>query len=189
MLMLSPHHSANEYPDPMTLDQKIEVFADRIESWQLDIARKVIEADIPNREVALLYIVMSYFEMIGRYREGETGKSTEAFKAGMKVVFPEISGWSSDLSVSETFLESLYGKVRSGLYHVGMPNPSVLFINNDNVLSAAIGYYEPDGAFRINSDILARKIVEHFSSYVAELRNTVNAKLRANFERRYDSDN
>ena len=189
MLMLSPHHSANEYPEPMTLDQKIEVFVDRIESWQLDIARKVIEADIPNREVALLYIVMNYFEMIGRYREGEMRAPTDAFKAGIKAVFPEISGWSSDPSVSETFLESLYGKVRSGLYHVGMPNPRVLFVNNDNVLSAAIGYYEPDRAFSISSDILVRKIVEHFSGYVAELRNTANAKLRTIFERRYDSDN
>ena len=189
MLMLSPHHSANEYPEPMILDQKIEVFADRIESWQLDIARKVIEADIQNREVALLYIVMNYFEMIGRYREGEMGTPTNAFKAGIKVVFPEISGWSSDPSVSETFLERLYGKVRSGLFHVGMPNPSILFVNNDNVLSAAIRYYEHDRSFLINADILVRKIVEHFSGYVAELRNTANAKLRANFERRYDSDN
>ncbi|CAG0935380.1 hypothetical protein TFLX_04217 [Thermoflexales bacterium] len=149
----------------------------------------MIQAGIPNREVALLYIVMNYFEMIGGYGEGEIGRPTEAFKAGMKVVFPKISGWSSDPSVSDTFLETLYGKVRSGLYHVGMPNPSVLFVNNEKVLSAAIRYYDQDASFRINPDILVRKIAEHFSIYLAELRNTVNVQLRANFEKRYDSDN
>src|SRR3990172_3419831 len=124
MITLSPHHSMNEFPDELTIDQKIEVFIDRIESWQLSIAKRLIDANIPHREVALLYIVMSYFEMIGKYVE-DIDNPTDAFNAGVKTVFPEIDEWDKgSTKVSDRFLKFLCGKVRNGLYHVGMPNPS-----------------------------------------------------------------
>ncbi len=125
--------------------------------------------------------------MIGKYREG-TSKPTDAFKAGIETVFPEIMSWSTDPTVSGNFMGFLYGRVRSGLYHVGMPNPSVIFINDNQVMPAAIRYY-PNGTIFINPDNLVKKVEEHFASYASELRNPTSVHVRANFERRYESDN
>jgi hypothetical protein len=47
----------------------------------------------PHAEYAVLDILMSYFEMIAKYREGylRTNKSRIYFKKGVRFVYPELN--------------------------------------------------------------------------------------------------
>jgi len=81
-----------DFPDGMTLENKIDVFEDRIDGWQIGIAKKIIQHEIQHSDYALLHIVFSYFEMIGRYISGSIGDNRPSpnFKKGVKATFPEI---------------------------------------------------------------------------------------------------
>ena len=89
---ISPNHTDEEYSNPWTIEDKIEIFRDRVQGWQLGVAKAMIEKSIPHHQIAVLYIAFSYFEMISKYKEGYTGnkKSRIYFKKGIHDVFPDI---------------------------------------------------------------------------------------------------
>ena len=65
---ISPHYTTDHFPHgPREVDQKILVFLDRVEGWQLGVADYLVKNQVGYRGFALLLIVVSYFEMIGRY--------------------------------------------------------------------------------------------------------------------------
>jgi hypothetical protein len=53
---ISPNHTTLDFPDGWTLENKIDVFTDRIEGWQIGIAKEIISKEIPHRGFALLHI-------------------------------------------------------------------------------------------------------------------------------------
>ena len=71
---ISPLHTTDRFTERFSLDDKIDVFVARIEGWQLGVAQALIENKVQHRGFALLHIVISMFEMIGKYRAGFTGK-------------------------------------------------------------------------------------------------------------------
>src|SRR4030066_58880 len=89
---ISPKYTTLDFPDGMTLENKIDVFEDRIEGWQIGIAKKIIQHEIQHSGFALLHIVFSYFEMLGKYLSGYIGEyeSKANFHRGVKATFPEI---------------------------------------------------------------------------------------------------
>ena len=44
MTWISPNFQDIDFPSGMSTDQKIEVFADRVNGWQLDIAKQCIDS-------------------------------------------------------------------------------------------------------------------------------------------------
>ncbi len=80
---VSPHFPSSAFTGPLTDEQKIELFADSVRGWQLDVAERLIASD-PHSGLAVLSIVLSYFEMMAKYRDGYAakGKSKEYFSKG-----------------------------------------------------------------------------------------------------------
>jgi hypothetical protein len=56
---ISPKYTTLDFPNGMTLENKIDVFADRIAGWQIGIAKKIIQHEIQHSGFALLQIVFS----------------------------------------------------------------------------------------------------------------------------------
>ncbi len=184
-LAISPKHTADDFKHGMTLEDKIEVFAESVKGWQLGVAKEMADKGISNRAFAQLHIITSYFEMIAKYQEGfiGEGKSKEHFKKGVQTAFPVIDTWPQ--SVSKNLLDLLYKNVRNGLYHVGMTRPSVILSRDPPF---PIQYDDVNKTVIINPDNLVEALQSHFDEYVTNLRDPSNKKLRANFEKRFDSD-
>jgi hypothetical protein len=179
---ISPKYTTLDFPNGMTLENKIDVFADRINGWQLGIAKKIVKLEIQHGGFALLYIVFSYFEMIGMYSSGYIGeyKSKSNFKKGVKLTFPEI-GPEEDI-----FLNTLYENVRCGLYHLGMTKRKVMLRCD---FPGSISFHLESKFVVICPDRLVEDLDIRFQNYLTELRNPKNSELRKNFESRFDYDN
>jgi hypothetical protein len=179
---ISPHYTTLDFPNGMTLENKIDVFADRIDGWQIGIAKKILQHEIKDSDFALMQIVLCYFEMLGKYLAGylHNDRSTAHFKKGLKASFPEIG------DDEEAFLDTFYDSVRNGLYHVGMTKINVM-LNCDG--PGSIGYNAERRLLVICPARLVEDIDIRFRAYLAELRNPSNTSLRRNFEARFEFDN
>ena len=179
MTWISPNFQDVDFPSGMSIDHKIEVFADRVKGWQLDIAQQCID-NIRHSGFAVLHIVASYFEMIAKFRDGfaKDGKSKEYFKKGIYSVFPALD---QQPGVSDRLLNKLYEEVRCGLYHGGITGPNIMLTGE---YDAAI-VFSRDEKVVINPDKLVPALQQHFQSYIRELRDSRNQSLRGNFEARF----
>jgi hypothetical protein len=179
---ISPNHSAEEFDHPLNLNEKIEIFIDRVQGWQIGPARAMVDKAIPHRGFAQLLIVISFFEMLGKYRAGflGEGKSAQYFKEGLRWIFPAIG--EKDTAV----LDSFYTSIRNGLYHLGITMPNVMIID---AIPGSFGFNEERQALAISPDRFVEDINVRFQIYASELRDPVNKELRAAFERRFDDDN
>jgi len=182
---ISPKHNAEDFPSGLSLDDKIEVFIARVEGWLLGPAEEMISKGLTHRAFALLSVVTSYFEMIGRYTDGNVGRDRAGyyFKRGLKLVFRDM-----DMPDAEDVLDALCDRVRNGLYHVGMTKPRVLLVDAPGV-PGSIGYNPAQDLIVIAPDTLVNDLKIHFSAVAEEMRNTSNAQLRTNFKKRFDYDN
>lgn len=181
---LSPNNIVEDIPTVMSLDRKIDVFADRVRGWQLDIAQQCAD-NIKHSGFAVLHIICSYFEMIAKYKEGITNdkevSSRRYFKKGFKEVFPALS--SASKGIKEKQLEKLYNDVRCGLYHAGITGPGILLSGDYNF---PVSFAHQDNKVQINPQKLVLALIEHFSSYIRQLCKPKNIELRRNFEARFD---
>lgn len=182
---ISPHFKNTDFPSGMSLDQKIEVFADRVKGWKLDIAQQCVD-NIPHSGFAVLDIVCSYFEMIAKYQDGFTndgkiGTSDKYFRKGFENVFPNLSDTSPE--IRERILNKLYKDVRCGLYHAGITGPNIELSGDFNFPVAFAS--QPD-IVKINPHRLVPALEQHFQSYIRQLHNHKNEELRKNFETRFD---
>lgn len=179
---ISPKHTTLDFQDHWTLEDKIEVFIARIEGWQIGIAQEIIQKDIAHRGFALLLIVFSYFEMIGKYLAGYIGddKSSFYFRKGVKATFPEIG------AEAEAFLTVLYKSVRNGLYHLGMTKINVQLRDD---IPSSIAFHPGMEQVAICPDRLVNDLAIRFRDYATELQDPRNENIRRNFEVRFDYDN
>ena len=185
---ITPKHLFSDFTLPLTIEQKITIFFERVDGWQLKIADLLTGGvydkrgnliDISETAYAVLHIVFSFFEMIAKYEEGYTGKeSTHYFKKGMKSIFPESENYPE-------LLNQLYDGVRCGLYHCGQTNSRVFIDSN---LEKAIGFTKHKKVY-INPRNLVKDLREYLNDYVQKLRNIKNQQLRNNFQNRFDFDN
>ena len=187
--MMTPLHKRSDFPEVLTVDNKIQIFYERVTGWQLDISDKVINGfkddkdnfidAIKDSGFAALNVLFSYFEMIAKYKEGycETGRSGEYFEKGFNMVFPEFEEPHPWLA------EKIYTNARCGLYHHGMTEEGIILkggglppitpLENEKLI--------------INPHILIKKLKKHFEEYIKELKE--NTDFQTNFENRFDSDN
>lgn len=181
-ISLSPLHKLSDFSKAMTLDNAIDIFIAQVIGWQLNPAKNMRDAGIPDREFAMLGILLSFFEKIAKYRAGYEGKHKSAyyFKEGVLWAFPEID--KSDPNSLE-MLQLMYEDIRCGLYHVGRTGTNVMVALD--VSNGAFGYDADTKRIIINPDILVADLIYKFEQYADELRNPENTELRSNFEKRF----
>ncbi|MBY9001102.1 MAG: hypothetical protein KGD64_09320 [Candidatus Heimdallarchaeota archaeon] len=112
---LSKNYKKSDFPQmykDLTIDDKINIFVDRVKWWQLDVADKIINGyidevgreipKIPDSNFATLSVVLSYFEMIGKYCEGYTDKSKARhyFTKGFLII-SKMMGWGGSLPITD----------------------------------------------------------------------------------------
>jgi hypothetical protein len=182
MAYISPNFQQIDFPSGLSLDQKIEVFADRVKGWQIEIAEKCRHTS-QHSGYGVLHIIISYFEMIAKYENGltENDRSKEFFKKGLRLVFPGLVNHPS--GVSDQVLDSLYEGVRCGLYHGGGTVGNIAITWDQK---SAMGF-SPDGkSILLNPEMIIEVVKAHFDSYVTRLRDAKNPELRERFNRRFD---
>jgi hypothetical protein len=194
--LTTPNRKQSEIVFPLSIEEKITIFHDGIDGWQLTVADIMINGHrdksgtlvrepVPNSQYVALTLVLGFFETIAKYEKGYIGihKSTYYFKEGVKLIFNELNFQSSE--IIDKVLEGLYEWTRCGLCHAFTTN-SKIFITNE--FNASIALTE-QGRLLINPHCLVANMREYLSNYTAKLRNPNNFSLRTNFEKRFDYDN
>jgi hypothetical protein len=194
---VTPKRRFKDLPKEITLNDKIEIFYERIDGWKFDIADQLINGRVvkdergnisvegsPHAAYAVLNIVLSYFEMIAKYADGylDMHESEPYFKKGVRMVFPESETANQD-SV-ETLLDTLYHGARCGLYHVGLTYTNIFLEGGE----APPISFRSNGTVYLNPHKLVQTMRAHFNSYINQLRDVNNLDLRQNFEKRFDKD-
>lgn len=172
------------------LEEKINIFEEHIKNFQIGFAQDLLNKKIENSGLAIITILFTYFENIGKYREGYTNydRVGEFCKKGLEWVFPDINSWGDDLTTS--FLNKMYTEGRCGIYHTTYPGYGILL--RDNLVhpieldKEEIGTRE-DPIIVIDYTKLPHPIALHFERYISMLRDVTNDKLRESFETRFDS--
>lgn len=186
--MITPFHKRSDFPEALTLDNKIQIFYERVTGWQLDIADMVINGvkinngtiiivQIVGSGYATLDILMSYFEMIAKYRDGscKIGGARKYFAEGLKMVFPELCKQYPWIP------EKMYYNVRCGLYHHGLTESDIMLLGEG---FPPISPTEEGERLIVNPHTLVLELKKHFETYVKQLKDDKN--LRSNFEKRFD---
>jgi hypothetical protein len=177
---VSPHYLDDQfggrYPQNLRFEEKVAVFADSVRGWHLDIAELTGKAS-RHSGFALLSILVSYFEMIAKTRDGvvRRGQSERYFKEGLGWVFPS-------LSAKDAVLHKFYESIRCGLYHEAGTGSGIVITADPDILMQG----STDGtAITVNPFNLVQPLQDHFSRYVLDLLDPSNTPLRANFEKRF----
>ncbi len=190
-MKLSKNIDSENMTYPLTLDDKIEIFIDRVKGWQLDIAEFLIENN-PDSGFATLSIVLSYFEMIGKYLEGyqDVYCSRYHFEIGVRESIIAAIKDTKDKLLQATifnFLQILYKGGRNGIYHVGMTDRRIMLSGEKEKTFEFANFADIENLLIIiNPKILVKHIKKHFNKYEEKLRNSENGKTRENFEKRFD---
>jgi hypothetical protein len=162
---------------------KIPLFIDQFEGWQLNIVKYLLFGDedkkIPpcaHSAFSALSILVSYFENIARYIEGDMTDENvgKFFRKGCHYVYSK-----SYISMDQSKSNLLYKELRCGLHHIGLSKNKVILLEDPNH-----GLKFQDGNVFIAPTKFYSEVETHFKNYCINLQN--DSKLRRNFERRFD---
>lgn len=187
MVWISPSFRDDHFRWPLSLDDKITVFVDRVRGWQLQVAKEVAE-QVPRSGHAVLSIIMSYFEMYAKFEAGFTrmGSSKEYSLRGIEAVLGEFyPAPRGDPATGRRAATRLYEDVRCGLYHAGLSQGQV-WLADEPMGTRPIMWVNQ--AVNINPRQLVEHVRIHLESYVARLQDPSEVELRHNFEARFDFD-
>ena len=181
-MWISPKYQLSDFPSGLSVDQKIDVFEDRVEGWQLGVAQHLLD-HYPHSGFAVLSIATSYFEMIAKYRCGYvgTGDSKRYFKEGVYWVWPPLHQYPTQKA--NKLLSKLYEEVRCSLYHGGLTGPSIMLTGE---AQAPIELSADHQRMVINPHLVVPQLRNHFQMYVSRLRDHAEPELRSTFEARFD---
>ena len=156
---------------------KVRLFQEQIQGWIIDVAKEIKQRQIGHADFAILSILLSYFENIGKYKVGygQNGKSDYYFRKGLRLVYPSIRKHGR----SKVLTKLIYDQARCGMYHVG-------FTGNQIVLDCSIskGIKMSGKMVKICPEKLIIDLQSHFNQYCKDLKNSNNKTLRTNFEKR-----
>ena len=189
MTATSRSHRVGEFGANPTLDQKIEIFSERVLGWQIDVAeemsRQFFEALAMSDEgkpmrhcgFAVVSVIFSYFETIAQYLQGASShrQSVDFFECGFRSVYPA-SGFD------EYQIRTIYANIRCGMYHSGLTRPGVNIYEGHRPTVQ----YDSEGRLLLNPFTLIQDVKQHFFDYVARLRNGSEPELRQRFETVFD---
>jgi hypothetical protein len=212
-----PLQYMRQFHPPKSLDDKIEIFECRVEVWQLGVAVEILKQIESQAQssiwchsaFALLSIIVSYFEIIGKSlnpNSAKSGTSGADFNWGFCDVYP---AYRPANGVYEDNLAALSGKkggpknpdiasvvgfrnrLRNGMYHIG-------FIKNGLTIHNCVATYPDDFVlvnnhgpllYAVNPHNVTRTIVNHFPTFVVRLRDNdvSHDALRKKFVEFYDN--
>jgi hypothetical protein len=201
---VTPKRRLRDISKNPTLDDKIDIFCERINGWKIDIADQLINGRViqnekgkviiegnPHAAYATLDIILSYFEMMAKYRDGylnaKEGKSRFYFKKGFCSVFAEeVENIKEEKmrSVLDKLLDTLYDGARCGMYHIGLTDTRIFLAGGETPPIK----FDSLGRITLNPHKLVKLISIHFNSYIKQLKDYGNTSLRNNFEKRFDFD-
>ncbi len=187
-------HSSDQFPSPLSFDNKVTIFRERLWGWYLYIGELCANGGdahggnrhicaIPHSGFAVLTITLSYFETIGNHLEGYTGTSgsRQHFLIGCRHVFPQLAQFQSN--EVDALLDMLYKGARCGLYHSSQAMPEIFLSGEPD--SALI--FNPNlRHLLINPHLIPQHLISHLDSYCADLREGSDVTLCSNFETRFD---
>ena len=158
-----------------TIDDFITIFEDQMRGWLIEPANHLKTQQ--HAGFAILAIVLSYFEPIGQFLDGQRGGSKEQFGRGLRAVFPDLAAAETDAIVDE-----LYEQLRCGIFHRGITRQKV-------VIAPASEYVfdiekNDDGSLKrvtVTPSNLMHHLEQHLARYVAQLRDPANLQMRINF--------
>ncbi len=195
-MWITPKYQDTDFSWPLSIHDKITIFLDRTNGWQLDIADQcingkreptggIISKPIPHSGFAVLHIVFSYFEMIAKYQAGfiGTGKSEYYFKQGVYSIFPQLKTEPSQ--IVHNLLDVLYSGGRCGLYHSSITDPRIILTG---AIKISIAFDAQRSKLIVNPHLLVPALKAHLKNYGERLRDVNNSSLREKFERRFDFD-
>lgn len=184
--LISPSFEASKLDAP-TVDDLIDVFEDRTLGWVLKPADFMMAT--PGLEITGFGISLAYFEGIWSYIQclDSNNRSRDFFRGGFVDVFrssgaPEI--------LLERAAGVLYADARCGFFHDTMFRDRIYFsawYGKPIAIMVPLVNGAPDPAGEIDAMVIypkeyAQYLMGHFSKFVARLRDSANAELRANFE-------
>jgi len=182
-----------------TLDDKIDVFKDRMEGWFLRHAAALSSADYADRGnagFAALTVVASYFEAIECYYTGQESRnrSREFFIRGFLKVFPDLpgvlrgQGHASPDDLADQIAEDVYKQLRCGLLHEALPRHRLLLREDTAPVGFMIHKSTGDvGSIVVDPAKFVGAVQAHLQVYVGKLRDPTEDVLRHNFERFFDT--
>ncbi|MGO9121739.1 MAG: hypothetical protein ACLQPD_29530 [Desulfomonilaceae bacterium] len=203
-IAVSPNFYADaldKHPDKWSTDIKIKIFEDRVTGWQLSIADTVMNTDwskekndfhhLQHAGYAVLHIVFSYFEMLGKYmddyvedldpdQEEDQKTAYYHFEKGVRYVFDERK-WEG----VEKFCRIGWPDGRCALYHRMHAGYSFFIEDRDKVLEGE----SPD--IVVNPHILAKGLLENFKNYVSLIKDPQSGeqeKLKDSFLYRFNRE-
>lgn len=207
-VFLPPMRLLQQKPTPWSLGDKIEIFECRVEVWQLGVAAQMLKSmEDPKRSgiwlhaaYALVALIFSYFEMIGKTLNPSSKKRGTAgsdFKAGFCDVYPQFKTASGSYSpdVSE-FLD----RIRNGVYHLAYTKKGLVLHHNNTIstddFDTKLASELPKEArisgnervYLMDPHGVARTIIQHFATFVSRLKQSGSqpAGLQTKFEEFFD---
>jgi hypothetical protein len=176
IIAISPNYTTDKLVSG-DLKDMIDVFEDQMQGWLFDQANQL--KSLQHAGFGILAIVLSYFEPIGQFLEGKSGKSDTQFLSGLAAVFPNV-----DPAIPAPVYGELYNQLRCGMFHRGITKSKVI-ITRSGQNPIEVVYSKPDGAVQritVVPVLLLEESERHLKRYVTELRDPKNVQLRQNFE-------
>jgi hypothetical protein len=187
-------------PKPWFLDDKINLFECRVDVWQLGVGVAVlknIENNNPPLTIwshaayALISIVFSYFEMIGKSlnpTSKPSGSASKDFNYGFCDVYPSFKPANAiydDLNVPSVV--EFRDRVRNGMYHLAYTKNNLL-IHNDKDLSPDDFSIKTNGTtqYLVNPHQIIRTVINHFPTFISRIRDVTNNSMCTQFEKFFD---
>ena len=187
-LSISPNYTSEKLENP-SIEDKIDVFEDRMKSWLLAPMKKLL--DEPHDRIASLCLQTTYFEGIWSYLVGKKsrGHSKEFFINGFYDVF-KITQQNEGLL--KRAAQILYEDVRCGFFHDGIFRDRIFFVDRGFALEITVpkknGILNVEGKIQsimIDPRLFYDAIEKHFDRYIKLIRNKENQDARKNFETTY----
>jgi hypothetical protein len=177
VLAISPRFDESKLAAGL-LEDKIDVFEDQVLGWLVTPAKMMGTSQ--HSGFALLAVALAYFEPLGQFLEGKSGKSGAQFTLGVKAVFPAMAG------ADPILFSELYDQLRCGMFHRGITKGKVRVARGTQYPLAIVRSATQVTEITVDPWRLLAAVELHVKEYANQLRNRSNTALRQNFERWFD---
>jgi hypothetical protein len=197
-LQISPQFHDSKLQPGCTLEDKIDVFEDRMNNWHLQHAYALLDEKYTRRKdagFAVLTLVTGYFEPIESYHSGKPSDrhSKAFFRRGFLRVFLNLSttlknsGAVNADQLAVDIADEVYDHLRCGLFHEGGTKHKVIVRQDNAPLGFMLDMTTSDvGSIVIDPARFLALVQNHLNNHVAQLRDTSQTTLRQNFETFFD---
>ncbi|HUF78707.1 MAG TPA: hypothetical protein VMR44_07325 [Thermoanaerobaculia bacterium] len=181
---------------PWSSDDMLDLFECRVDVWQLGPAVEILkdlDRNAPNPAsvwahgaYALLGLVFTYFEMIGKtlnLNSRPSGTAWIDFNYGFCDVYPSFApppgADFKDSTIPD--VAAFRDRVRNGIYHLGYTKGNLFLWNEPSQADFVVDRRSADPRYLVNPHGATRTIMDHFPGFIGRVR--ASAPLRKRFER------